>query len=149
MGIIHPWDIKEVVKGWQLSPEELSEKCGHRIGTKTYELAVMALTKRLARDLEADGRPCTVAIVKGCLRVLTDAEASAYNEKAQAQSVRRMVDAHKRQIVVNVGNLTQAELEKHDRRLIASGLRVAALREARAACRKKIHAGSETRRLSE
>ena len=87
--------------------------------------------------------PCTVAEVKGCLRVLTDKEATEYNEKRQQQCERITFRAHEKQMNVDVSNFTPDEVEKHDMRLIHSGLRVAALRSARSQFRKKVLAGSK------
>lgn len=149
MSDIHPWDLNEVHKGWQLTPDELEDRTGIKQTSKKFELAVMSLAKRLAKELKDDGRPCTVAIRKGCLRVLTDAEATEYNAGRDAQAVRCIMEAHNRQMAVDVSNLSAEQVEKHDRRLIASGLHVAALKEARTAIRKRFMATSGSPQLPE
>lgn len=141
--MIHPWDINEVHKGWQLTPSELEGVTGHKRETNAYRLAVVALAQRLDRELSDDDRPCTIAEVKGCLRVLTDKEATEYNERRQRQCERVTFRTHNKQMHVDVSGFTQEETAKHDSRLIHSGLRVAALRSARSQFRKRVLAGSK------
>lgn len=141
MAVLHPWDIKQVSKGWQLTPTELTTITQTKPDTKKYRLAVVGLANRLERELREEGHEeWTVAEVKGCLRVLTDEEADEYNAKQGDQGVRRIRKACRKLGGVDTSSFSQEQIQMHDRRVMVAGFRVAALHGVRTAVRRSLAA---------
>jgi hypothetical protein len=136
MSDVHPWDIDDVHKGWELTPETLEAITGHRRDSKAYQFACLELETRLRKDLRDDGRAACVAFVRGNLRVLTDPEAVEYTAKKSADGVRRVLTADREMSQVDIGNLSEPELERLTTNRIKSGARAAALRGARTAIKR-------------
>lgn len=127
----YPFDVDAISKGDAITVSELEHITGKRYGTDRYDLAVLSLREKLMDALSDAGKPATVCIRKGSLVVLTDADASEYNAKAQKQSIRSLFRAQSRNIDVDENNLNDSEKQNHERRLIIGGYYVQAIQKAR------------------
>jgi hypothetical protein len=126
-----PIDFDAVQKGDSWAPDVLEELTSTRRGTVSYQFACLELRARIMRECLDRGKPVTVAMVKGSLRVLTDEEAALYNVKTFKSGLRRSVRSVKRLARVNPANLNEAQRAEHERNLTLCSLMMTAARKAR------------------
>lgn len=123
----YPIDIDSLQKGDKFSPVELVKITGKQPGTDEYDFAVMNFKAWIEREMDLLDRPVTVRISRGWLCVLTDNEASQYNDKMVKLSVRMMRKRHRKNMQVDCRNLTNDEMKDHERRVLTSGSYIAAI----------------------
>lgn len=100
---------------------------------KAYPLALMGLVQQVERELQQAGKRYTVATRKGQVVVLTDAEASEYNDHGFECALKKAKRSHFRMQQVNVNNLDQNERARHDNNLVKQAAVLQAVRNARKA----------------
>lgn len=137
MNIVERWpiDFDALGKGSEISVPELERIIGHPRSTTQFQLGTMALCDLISRHLLARGLIATVAVVKGAVRVLTDAEASVYLRKRRQHLLSGFVRTNYRTLAVDVNNLTPAERSHHERELEIQGKYMQAIATARAQIR--------------
>lgn len=119
-------------KGDSLTCEELENITGHRRRTDGYGLAVLDLRDGLMKAFTDRGRPATVAIIKGKMKVLTDPEATTYNRKAFGNGLRKANRAHSRLGEVDTRALSGEQKQQHERAMLVTGKLLAVIRSTRA-----------------
>jgi len=103
---------------------------------REYSFILMALKARLERDIYKEtGRIPTIKSEDNGLRILTDSEAVDYNDKSFRCAIRKMYRAHRRQMNVDVGNLTNEQKAAHAKSVTNQATLMVALESA--AKRKK------------
>lgn len=116
-----PIDFDAVKKGDSWTPEELERLTEYSRESPHYAFAVLALKSMIVRECRDRNKNFTVAVVKGCLRVLTDEEAAEYNHQMVRSGIRRSVRSFRRLTHVDVANLSISQKCEHDRRVIVYG----------------------------
>jgi hypothetical protein len=129
---VTPIDFDAIQKGDALSPSQLEEITGKKQGTSAYAFAVMQLSQRIANECASRGKIFTIAIVQQHLRVLTDEEASVYNDKQYRAKWRGMKRNHFNNMAVDASKLSDSQRSKHERNiLVQAGLLAAGDKERR------------------
>lgn len=126
-----PLDFDALSKGDVIDSGRLAEITKAAPGTSTYSLRLLQVKEQIERKLLQREYPVTTKIEGNCLRILTDAEASEYNEQQAEQAVRKAYRSLRRQMNVDVRSLTPEQQTEHGRRLIQQGAVVNAIRETR------------------
>ena len=117
-----PVDIDALTKGQVLLVEEIENILGcSRSAQPQFALKALGLRNKIAKMLRDRGKPATVVLAKGTIRVLTDAEAVEYNPRQYRHGARKMARAHKRSMDVDPALLTCEQLKKHERSVIVQG----------------------------
>lgn len=126
-----PLDFDALSKGDIIDSGRLAEITKSQPGTSTYSLRLLQVKEQIERKLLQRDYPVTTKIEGQSLRILTDAEASEYNEQQAEQAVRKAYRSLRRQMNVDVRQLTAEQQTDHGRRLIHQGAIVNAIRETR------------------
>ena len=93
----YPLDYDMLSKGDYLTPEEVERATDvRRDDHKQYQFSVMRLCKEISQNMEARGDPVTVCSHQDGIKILTDEEASIYNEAEFERGRRKMVRSHVR-----------------------------------------------------
>lgn len=98
-----------------------------------YGLAVLGLVTQIERELHAAYKRYTVATRKGQIVVMTDPEASEYNDHGFEVGLKKARRAHFRMQQVDVNNLGDDQRATHDAGLIKQAAILSAVRSTRAA----------------
>lgn len=128
-----PIDFDALKKGDDIPVSLIEHISGTKYGTDAYSVAALQLRKQIESRLEEREEPLYVVIVSrlGVIHICTDEEATRVSysrvEHASASLRRNTI----RLIRVDTGNLSQAELADHDRRLRIASLMNSGLREGR------------------
>lgn len=143
----HPLDFDALQKGDALAPETIEKITGFPIGTRRYELGVLQLRQRILRELEDRGRPVTVAVDGGCLRILTDEEAAEYNPHQFRVGFRKLLRAHRRALHVDASQLTAEQRAALERSIVVQSKMISAARATLPGLRRTVeHQGAAGRR---
>jgi hypothetical protein len=126
-----PLDFDALKKGDEIEADRLESITNTKRGTDQYNLAVLALRARIMQELKDRGKFVTVAVVKGCLRLLTDEQAALYNARMYRAGFQRAGRSLKRLAKVDVGNLTDQQKQDHERTLLVFGKMLQAAKTAR------------------
>lgn len=126
-----PLDFDEIQKGDVISPAQLEEITGRKIGTTKYQLAVLQLSSRIAKECADRNKPVSIAVMKGTLCVLTDEQASEYEHQQFKSRFRGAGRAHRRAVAVNVGRLSDVQKKKHERNVFVQAGMLQAARTQR------------------
>lgn len=129
-------DIDGLGKGDVFTADQLEAMTGQRRGTEGYDLAVLGLRKKLHTTLRDRGKPATVAIVRGELRILEDTEASVYNAQAFRHGIRKARRAFDRLLEVDSRQVTPERLAGHGRAIEVNAKILSAINSTRAKCRR-------------
>ena len=116
-----PLDYDQLHKGSIISIETIEEYCGYEHGTDYYNLSALRLKNLILQAFEDRGDPVTMKSSKGQLIVLTDQEASNYNDKRQRSGMKTIVTSYKRLVNVDAAALEDGDKKTLERRLIISG----------------------------
>jgi len=125
---VWPLDIATLVKGTEIDPVqmELIRPAG-KIGEARYQMELMALSQQLLKQAERRHLPMSFRITHDKIRVMTDSEAADYHDRNLASSLRRMKrESFRQRSLVDRGNLTDVEKEKHARSTALWALRIQA-----------------------
>lgn len=139
----YPLDIEKVTKGFVLTVDEVERINRTTRGSKEHGLGLLKLQGWMESELE--GRGCCWVIKQESegLRVLTDAEASTYQEKRRQEDVRSILRGHRKLLHVDANVLTDEERAEHNRRVLVGGYFVQALAHARKQVRSLAHKKQE------
>lgn len=126
-------DYSQMEKGDVLSVEHCEAVLGisRKANTSAYNLALMGIVSQVQRDLWHAGRRYTVATHHGQVKVLTDPEASEYNDKHFESGLSKSRRASGRMRMVDVGKLDSEQRQHHDRNLVKHSHILSAIRKAR------------------
>lgn len=122
----------ELKKGNAITAERLLE-LGVISGdpnSSAYAFRLLGLRDELIGQSLRDGKPLSICIYHGGLRINTDAEASGYHSRRAENglsSVRRQVSSLAN--LVDASLLSSAERAAHDRKLCVWGARLASLKK--------------------
>lgn len=123
----YPIDLTELHKGQLLDLSMLEEITSKKRGTQEFDFAVLGIQERIN-----DRTPMTAKVTTDGLRILTDSEASEYNQRQFSLALGRTVRRHGKALQVDVVNLPPEEQRMHERRLINQSRVVQAIARARA-----------------
>jgi hypothetical protein len=126
----YPLDFDALQKGDVITVDRLEAITGKIRGTQDYQLAVLGLRERIVSECKDRDKFFTVAIVKGCLRILKDDEAAVYNSRTFKMGLRRSRKSLTRLAKVDVGNLDDLQKKSHERNLLVFGKMLQAARSA-------------------
>lgn len=123
----YPIDVERVEKGLYITPEEVEGIVGIQRTEAAYGLAVMRTIGEITRLLGDKALGLVIRQHDSGIKVLTDAEATAYLAQRQSRNVMDIGRTHVRQQMVDVSQLTSEEQRAHERRLSRSAGYVQAL----------------------
>lgn len=98
---------------------------------KDFQLKLLSLKDEIERRHADLGTVLTIKVTRNSLHVLTDPEASEYNESRQQHALRHFVKSHRRLIGVEISNLSPEQAGEHDRRIAHSSNYMSAIKDAR------------------
>lgn len=126
-------DYGTLEKGDVLSVQHCESVIGvsRELNPQAYSLSLMGLVEQVERDLHAEYKRYTVATRKGQIVVLTDAEASEYNDHGFESGLKKSRRAHFRMQQVDVTNLDKGQKAGHDANLVKQAVVLSAARDAR------------------
>ena len=126
-----PIDPHTLRKGDTIPADTIEQITGvKRTDYKRYQLALLKAKSLIDQKLESVDINWTLRIQGETIRVLTDAEASQYNEDASDAARRRIERCAFRMCGVDTSKLTQEERKQHDRRVLKIAMRQRMLRES-------------------
>ena len=145
-----PIDPHALNKGDWIPADTIENITGvKRAEYKRYQLALLRAKSMIEQTLASVGRNWTLRIQGQTLRVLTDAEASSYNEEASDAARRRIERCAVRLCGVETSGLTPEERKQHDRRMLKLAMRQRMLREADRRAAIKFRDNSHAKRMIE
>ena len=113
---------KELSKGDYISPEELEKEFGHKLDS----LELMSICQQVQRHNDS----VTVKSEKGGIRLLTDNEATVYNNVLFFAHLRGLDHRNKRMLAVDQSQLTPEHKDNHGRKLEVQGNILASIENA-------------------
>lgn len=119
----YPIDFDSVEKGDLLTQEMLEKITAEKFGTDKFTFKVLALQGRII-----DETGYTVKNHGDSLVVLTDEEASSYNDKMFKRFKRGMFHRHKLMQNVDVSQLSDTMRQEHERKVLSQSRYISALR---------------------
>ncbi len=129
-------DAEGLNKGDELAADVLEAITGHRRETKRYNLKILGLRARIERAMQDRGKPATVAVKNGRLRILTDEEAARYNHDTFRHGLRKARRAYDRLLAVDTRPLAEDLVREHLRHIEVDGKILSAIASTRAQCRR-------------
>lgn len=126
-----PIDTASLKKGDVITVQQLELAAGRQQGTTSFQMDVLQIKAFVMSALWARGLSAVVVQDRGCLRILTDAEALEYNQRFHDQGLRRARRAHIFQCHVDVAGLSHEQIEELNRSLCVMGATMAAIASAR------------------
>jgi len=133
-------DFTELRKGDIISVAELERLFGFSRSMNAYSLATMQLCNDISRYFRSIGEIVTVCTRDYAIHILRDSEAAEYNALKFKHGIDTADRAHERALAVDIGNLKQEEVLRHDRKLYIQGRILQSIRVARKkACRVVAH----------
>lgn len=126
-----PVDWDSLKKGDFIDRERCEKIVDCPSDSPKYALKLLSFKETVEREMADRGKPVTVRVDHGSLKILTDSEASAYNEDRQRASLRAFSRGHRRNVAVDVAELNDEDKAKHERRLLVGGTILTAIQSAR------------------
>ena len=127
----HPLNYDSLNIGDIITEEQITTITGHQPDTTKFSLGALNLKESIARELAARGKIVTMTVAKGVgIKILTHAEAAAYNENQSESLTRRLIHAHFRNSAVDPRELDDDQRKRHDRTLLINGARIIAMSDA-------------------
>ncbi len=117
----YPFDYDELDKGSFIPPEKIESLLGVRRDHAQYALRVLRLCEQITEELAAREKRVTVVGDGGGIRILTDAEASAYNNRAADLAYSKMGRSLARLQAVDPTEFEDNTKRLHERRLLVVG----------------------------
>lgn len=121
-------DVTDLTLGDTIDVAECEKLLECKSDSRDYPFMVMTLAKSIETELWRIGKQWTVCTVGGSVRVLTHAEAIAYNESTFDAGKRKMRLAHRRAMAIDVGGLTDELRSRHCDNLTKQGRMISAMR---------------------
>ncbi len=124
------FNISEMEKGNVILQEQIELLCGvnRKDDVELYRFHQMRAAQQLANALAGRGKVYTVVCRKCNIHVLTDSDASKYNQRAFDNGVKKSRRSTARLLSVDVSNLSPAEVVEHDRATNRQARALAALK---------------------
>jgi hypothetical protein len=112
---VHPMDVSTLEKGSVVSVDAVERivKCSR--ASPAFSLKVLWLKSWIVDALNRIGREWTLCCDHGAIRVLTDSEAIAYNFRQHRIGCRKLRRSLRRQVAVNINNLTPEQRIEHEK----------------------------------
>ena len=109
--------ISDLEKGSVVLQEQIEQICGvtRRQDVELFRFHQMRIVQQLSKALADRGKVYTVVCRKCNIHVLTDSEASKYNQRAFQNGLKKSRRSTARLISVDVSQLSPSELVEHDR----------------------------------
>jgi hypothetical protein len=133
----HPIDYDLLNKGDVIPVNRVEEIVGVKRAAKEYAFRLLRLKGRIEHELAERGKVWTLSTDHGDLRILTDSEASTYNEVESAHARRKERRCFARQAAVDVSKLSEDERPAHERRVYVQGKYIQAAASVRQSLRLK------------
>jgi hypothetical protein len=130
-----PIDYETIEKGDVIPVGRIEELIGAKQFTSAYDLGLLQLTTRIEDELHERGKPWTLRTEKGAIRVLTDAEASAYNHSRQVAARKAMRRRFALLVAVDPDLLDDDQRKDHERYVEVNGKYIQADNAVRAQLR--------------
>lgn len=131
-----PLDFDALRKGDVVSPETIEDIYGCPRSDRAYSMKLLILRDKIIKERRRRGSPVTVRAEGDSLVILTDSESAEYNASECESAVRSIRSSHRRSMEVDVGNLTNAERDRHLRALQMQAMQIVAISKARRASLK-------------
>lgn len=116
-----PLDYDLLEKGSIITVDTLTAIFNLPADDQRFKLKCLALTGEITRQLSERGIEATVCQCRGAIKVLTDSEATSYNERQGLLGRRKIKRSFRRLVNVDVANLTDKEREAHEKRILLLG----------------------------
>src|SRR3990167_11413014 len=116
-----PLDFDLLDKGSVISADTLTDIFSLPVDDPRYRLKCLSLVEQITRQLSDRGIEATVCQSRGSIRVLTDSEATTYNERQGLLGRRKIRKSFRRLLNVDTANLSDKERSAHDKRLLLLG----------------------------
>lgn len=127
----HPLDFDVLKKGDVITIEKMEEIFSLSRKDEDFCFKRMGLRNKIIDELDVRGYIVTVVFDHDALRILTDEEASDYNDRRFQKGIKVMFQAHRRNLGVDRGNLSEDKKKVHDRNLEVNGGTLSATLEKR------------------
>lgn len=124
-----PIDFASLKKGQTIGEDIIKDYAQAEPGSDAYKLKQLGLAGIIEQKLRAVGKAWTVRCARNVIEILTDSQAAVYTVKQRNQSRKRMHRNYKRQMGVDVAELTDAERIEHDRQTLLSSHLISAQRQ--------------------
>jgi len=119
----YPVDFEKIAKGDILTTEMLEKITAEKSGTQKYVFKVLALQGKIS-----DETGFTVKSENGALLVLTDEQATSYNDRMFYRFKRGMFNRHKLMQQVDTLQLSDTMKAEHERKVLNQSRYISALR---------------------
>lgn len=127
----YPFETRHLKKGDVITTSQLEHAFGITRDEPDWRLKLLEARRHVEHEFEARGEAVTVSTSDDSVRILTDEEAVAFNERAFAAAHQRMVRSHVRTLGIDRSMLGPASVVRLDRNLTIQAARLSADREAR------------------
>lgn len=124
---IHPIDVTTLSKGDRLPIEQVEQIVNCSRASPAFAFRVLSLKGWIERSLRNHGKVWTLRVDHGAICILTDVEAVQYNFRQHRVGCRKTRRSLRRQIAVDVSNLTEEQKVEHDKMLTRQAGVVAAM----------------------
>ena len=121
----YPLDLNQLTKGQLIDIPTLEAITSHRHGTTAFQFAVLALMDRINHRTTM-----TAKTTPEGLRILTDSEASEYNNRRFGINMGAMIRRHGKSLQVDACVLSSDEQRQHERRVLGQSRYVSAIASA-------------------
>lgn len=112
----YPLDFDVLKKGDVVSVAQQEDIFQIKEAHDHFAFRSLGLKQRIEKEMALRGLPVTVRHDHGALLVCTDTDASEYNDKMRARTLRSFGRAHRRNLAVDRSKLDGPALETHDRK---------------------------------
>jgi len=129
----YPLDFDSLKKGSIIPPGDVSEAIEMDVLDKNFALKALALAQQIEVELAARGEAVTVCVRQGAIHVLTDEEASIYNDASFERGIRRLLRAHRRMMSVDTKQLSEGRKQEHSDLSMAQARQILAIKKERKA----------------
>jgi hypothetical protein len=127
----YPFDTEELVKGSRIDASLIEHAYGVKRDHDRYRMAQLKAKEFVVRRLLERGLVVTVKCELHDLVILTEEDASPYNEREVSRGFRKAVRAHGRMLGADRSELSPTTLARHDRVIEANGRGLSAFRRER------------------
>jgi len=124
-----PVDFETLNKGQVIGEQVIKDFANAEPGSDAFKLKQLTLCDMIERKLRAVGKNWTVRCRRNTIEILTDSQAAVYTVTQRNKARKRMVRNYKRQMGVDVAELSSAEREEHDRQTLISSHMLSAQRQ--------------------
>jgi hypothetical protein len=121
-------EVSQLMQGDTIDVAECESITEVTSESKQYPFALMQLAKQIETELWLLGKQWTVCTTGGSVRILTNAEAIAYNAATFDAGRRKMRLAHKRSIAIDASSLTDELRQQLMENIARQGRMLSAMR---------------------